>query len=101
MAHITGGRLLENIPRILPRDCSVEIKKNSWSEQPLFTLLTHLGRLHETERYRTFNMGVGLVLIGDSQLAARARHALKDFPAFKLYEIGQIVPGERKVRLCA
>lgn len=101
MAHITGGGLLENIPRILPAGCSVEIKKNSWPAQPLFTLLTQLGCLDETECYRTFNMGVGLVLIGDQQLAERARAALTNFSAFKLYEIGQVVQGEKKVILCA
>lgn len=100
MAHITGGGLLENIPRILPAGCSIEIKKNSWPMQPLFTLLSQLGRLDETECYRTFNMGVGLVLIGDPQLLERAHAALTDFPAFKLYQIGQVVPGNRKVVLC-
>jgi phosphoribosylformylglycinamidine cyclo-ligase len=101
MAHITGGGLLENIPRILPEGCSVEIKKNTWPAQPLFNILTQLGHLDETESYRTFNMGIGLVLIGDSSLIEHAHAALHDFPAFKLYEIGHVVKGNRKVILCA
>jgi phosphoribosylformylglycinamidine cyclo-ligase len=63
MAHITGGGLLENIPRILPEGCLVEIKKNSWPEQAVFSVLRDLGQLNDAEMYRTFNMGVGLVMI--------------------------------------
>lgn len=99
MAHITGGGLLENIPRILPNGCMVEINKNTWPEQPLFSLLQQLGNLDDTESYRTFNMGVGLVMIGDQSILESARAALSDFPEFKLYEIGKVVEGEKKVTL--
>ena len=101
MAHITGGGLLENIPRILPKGCSVEIKKNTWPTQPLFSLLTQLGHLDDLESYRTFNMGIGLVLIGDSAIAEAIYTELKQFPEFALYEIGRVVKGDRKVVLCA
>ncbi|MCD6040183.1 MAG: purM [Gammaproteobacteria bacterium] len=101
MAHITGGGMLENIPRILPAGCGVEIKKNTWPIQPLFNMLMQLGHLDDLESYRTFNMGVGLVLIGNQQCADDARAALANFTAFKLYEIGQVVQGEGKVVLCA
>ena len=100
MAHITGGGLLENIPRVLPKNCAVEIKKNSWPTQAVFSLLRELGHLPDEELYRTFNMGVGLVMIADESIAARARLALNDFPEFKLYEIGRVVSGERRVVLC-
>lgn len=99
MAHITGGGLLENIPRVLPKNCAVEIKKEAWPEQPLFSLLKDLGKLNDAEAYRTFNMGVGLVMIGDPSMAEKAQAALKDFPAFKLYEIGKVVDGEHGVKL--
>ena len=99
MAHITGGGLLENIPRVLPKNCAVEIKKEAWPQQPLFSLLKDLGKLNDAEAYRTFNMGVGLVMIGDPSMAEKAQAALKDFPAFKLYEIGKIVDGEQGVKL--
>lgn len=100
MAHITGGGLLENIPRILPEGCSVEIHKKSWPEQALFSLLCGLGHLKEEESYRTFNMGVGLVMIVDAGMVDNVRMALRNYPAFKLFEIGNVVQGERKVSLC-
>ncbi|MCC2666460.1 MAG: purM [Gammaproteobacteria bacterium] len=98
MAHITGGGLLENIPRILPQGCSVEIKKSAWPSQPLFSLLAQLGELDETECYRTFNMGIGLILIGDPSIADTTYAELN--PEFKLYPIGQVVKGDQKVLLC-
>jgi phosphoribosylformylglycinamidine cyclo-ligase len=100
MAHITGGGLLENIPRVLPQGCAVEITKNSWPQQPVFSLLRDLGRLDDNEMYRTFNMGVGLVLIGDENFAVSARAALKDFPQFILHDIGRVVAGNKTVTLC-
>jgi phosphoribosylformylglycinamidine cyclo-ligase len=100
MAHITGGGLLENIPRVLPAGCSVEIKKDAWPAQAVFAALRDLGKLDDTEMYRTFNMGVGLVMIGDPSMVAKARAALQDFPEFKLYEIGHVVAGDGDVHLC-
>src|SRR5579883_71776 len=98
MAHITGGGLLENVPRVLPKNCSVEIKKDAWPAQPLFSLLCSLGKLNDAEAYRTFNMGVGLVMILSPEMVDKARAALKDFQEFKLYEIGKVVKGENKVK---
>lgn len=99
MAHITGGGLIENIPRILPPGCSVEINKKAWPEQALFKILRDIGKLEDKESYRTFNMGVGLVMFIDKTEVERARAALKEFPQFKLYEIGNVVTGERDVKL--
>src|SRR5262249_47021584 len=99
MAHITGGGLLENIPRVLPPGCMVEIQKNSWPQQAIFSVLRQLGHLNDAEMYRTFNMGVGLVMIGAANCVDDARAALKNFPEFHLYEIGKVVRGERKVQL--
>ncbi len=99
MAHITGGGLLENIPRILPNGCQVEIKKNSWPEQPVFSMLRQLGGLHDEEMYRTFNMGVGLVMFVAPDQVDQARRSLSAFPEFKLHEIGKVVTGESKVKL--
>lgn len=99
MAHITGGGLLENIPRVLPKDCSVEIKKSAWPAQPVFSVLRDLGQLDDHEIYRTFNMGVGLVMIVSPDQVDAARAMLKDFPQYKLYEIGQVVPGNKDVKL--
>lgn len=99
MAHITGGGLLENIPRVLPANCGVEIRKSACPTLPVFTVLQQLGRLNDSELYRTFNAGVGLVMILAPDQAANLRNVLTEFVEFPLYEIGQVVNGEQSVRL--
>jgi phosphoribosylformylglycinamidine cyclo-ligase len=99
MAHISGGGLLENIPRVLPENCDVEIQKNSWPQQALFSVLRDLGKLNDEEIYRTFNMGVGLVMIMNPDQVDAARTQLREFPEFKLYEIGQVVEGSQVVKM--
>ncbi|MEE9167115.1 MAG: phosphoribosylformylglycinamidine cyclo-ligase [Candidatus Neomarinimicrobiota bacterium] len=98
MAHITGGGLVDNIPRILPQGCSVEISRGAWPEQPVFTLLTKLGQLHEKEAFRTFNMGIGMVVIVSPELTDRVRRFLLQFRHVPVYEIGKVVKGDREVR---
>lgn len=63
MAHITGGGLTENIPRILPEGLGIKIARSAWQVPALFTLLQRLGEVEEAEMLRTFNMGIGFVLI--------------------------------------
>src|SRR5918998_439951 len=63
LAHITGGGLLENIPRVLPSGTAVELKRDSWPVPPIFEVMQELGNVAEPEMYRTFNMGVGMVVI--------------------------------------
>lgn len=99
MAHITGGGLLENIPRILPANCAVQMNKENHPVLPIFKLLQTLGRLDETEMYRTFNMGVGLVMIVAKQHVTQMQQALAAFTDFPLYEIGVVVEGTPSVRL--
>jgi phosphoribosylformylglycinamidine cyclo-ligase len=99
MAHITGGGLLENIPRVLPMNCSVEIRKSACPTLPVFKVLQQLGHLNDNELYRTFNAGVGLVMILAPDQAMNLRNVLKEFVDFPLYEIGQVVNGEQSVRL--
>jgi phosphoribosylformylglycinamidine cyclo-ligase len=62
MAHITGGGITENVPRMLPSGRSFSLDRNSWSVPPLFRWLQRAGDLEEAEMFRVFNMGVGLVL---------------------------------------
>ena len=62
MAHITGGGLTENVPRMLPPGRAFSLDRNSWAVPPLFRWLQKAGDLDETEMFRAFNMGVGLVL---------------------------------------
>jgi len=63
IAHITGGGLLENIPRILPHTCQAVLQKGSWQIPPIFDFIQEKGRVAEDEMFRTFNMGVGLVIV--------------------------------------
>ena len=68
VAHITGGGLLENVPRVLPNGCKAIIRKNSWEIPPIFRLLEDAGNLDEVELFRTFNCGIGMVLaVPDSE----------------------------------
>lgn len=99
MAHISGGGLLENVPRVLPKGCGVEMAKTAWPVLPVFEVMRKLGRLSDNEIYRAFNMGVGLVMIVPPEAVSVMREALQVFPAFPLYEIGVVVGGERQVRI--
>ena len=63
LVHITGGGFLENIPRILPDGVSVEITRGTWPELPIFGLMQRLGNVDEKEMFRTFNMGIGMVVV--------------------------------------
>jgi phosphoribosylformylglycinamidine cyclo-ligase len=99
MAHITGGGVLENIPRILPKNCAVEINKQACPRLPIFNELCEIGKLDDHEAYRTFNMGIGLVMIVSSDTVSHMRRELIAFPEYPLYEIGSVVAGKQEVRL--
>jgi phosphoribosylformylglycinamidine cyclo-ligase len=97
IAHITGGGLVENIPRILPDGCGVDIKKGSWPILPVFDVMQSLGDVEENEMYRTFNMGIGIVFILSPNNVNSAKNVLKDLT--EVYEIGSVVNGESKTVL--
>ena len=97
IAHITGGGLLENIPRILPEELDVKINKNSWPSVPVFSSIQSIGEIDENEMFRTFNMGIGMVIILDKNSTKKAQNILKNYST--LYEIGQVVSGNKKVHL--
>jgi phosphoribosylformylglycinamidine cyclo-ligase len=93
LAHITGGGFLENIPRILPEGVSVEIKRGTWPELPIFDVMQKLGNVSEKEMFRTFNMGIGMVVIcsaGDEQ-------SITDQIGADIIEIGRVVAGNKQV----
>jgi phosphoribosylformylglycinamidine cyclo-ligase len=69
VAHITGGGLYDNIPRVLPSDVRVMIERRSWTPLPIFQLIQQTGSIPDSEMYRAFNMGIGMVLIVDRALA--------------------------------
>jgi phosphoribosylformylglycinamidine cyclo-ligase len=96
LAHITGGGLLENIPRILPEGRAAEIRAGSWPVLPVFDLLAAIGKVSEQEMYRTFNMGIGMVVVTGGEDAGRVRAHL-DQVGEASYDIGRVVDGARLV----
>ncbi|MDO8954472.1 MAG: phosphoribosylformylglycinamidine cyclo-ligase [Gammaproteobacteria bacterium] len=99
MAHITGGGLIDNIPRVLPNDCAVEIALSRCPTLPIFKLMQEIGSIPQLEMYRSFNMGVGLVIIMDEKSAMAMQSVLQTYPKFILYHIGEVVPGKREALL--
>ena len=93
LAHITGGGLTENLPRILPKGCRARVHRGAWPVPPIFQVLRKMGKVDEEELYRVFNMGIGLALVVSAnhveQLIARAAE-LGD----RGYRIGEIVASE-------
>ena len=96
MAHITGGGLVGNIPRVLPGGCNAAIKKGSWPIHPIFEFLRKRGPVEEHEMYRVFNMGIGYVLIVAPDFADSIKASLEK-AGERVYQIGTIVPGTGKV----
>jgi len=96
MAHITGGGFTDNIPRILPRGVSARIDVGTWPVLPVFQYLQREGRVGDEEMFRTFNMGIGMVLVVPLHKETDVRAHL-DRVGEKHYRIGEIVRGNRRV----
>jgi len=98
LAHITGGGLTDNIPRILPQGTAVEIRKGTWPVLPVFEVMQRIGNVSEPEMYRTFNMGVGMVIVCAAENVERViEHVSKG--GSSCYEIGSVVTGNRQVQI--
>jgi len=96
MAHITGGGLTDNLPRILPEGCAVEIDPGTWRMPPIFSLIQEGGHVSDTEMRHTFNLGIGMALVVAPADADGIRKALER-KGEKVPVIGAIVPGDRRV----
>jgi phosphoribosylformylglycinamidine cyclo-ligase len=96
LAHITGGGITENLPRVLPRGTAAAIELGTWPVLPIFEHLQQLGNVPEEEMLRTFNMGMGMLLVIPSAKFKKAQSVLERVGE-KAYTIGRIVKGERKV----
>lgn len=96
LAHITGGGITENLPRVLPRGTAAAIELGSWPVQPIFEHLQQLGNVPQDEMLRTFNMGVGMLLVVPSAKFKKAQTVL-DRISEKFYTVGRVIKGERKV----
>ena len=94
LAHVTGGGFLENIPRILPEGVSVEINRGTWPELPIFGLMQKLGNVDEKEMFRTFNMGIGMVVIISLESLEPVMQHLGI-----CYEIGRVEAGSGQVMI--
>jgi phosphoribosylformylglycinamidine cyclo-ligase len=96
MAHITGGGITENLPRVLPRGVAAVIEFGSWPVPPIFEHLEKLGSVPKDEMLRTFNMGLGMLLVVPSKKFKKAQSVLERVGE-KVYTVGRIVKGERRV----
>ncbi|KXZ39121.1 phosphoribosylformylglycinamidine cyclo-ligase [Alkalithermobacter thermoalcaliphilus JW-YL-7 = DSM 7308] len=98
IAHITGGGIIENIPRVIPEGLSCQIYKNSWERVDIFSLIESLNLIQEDELYRSFNMGIGLAIVVDKNYAKEILDYINTME--KAFIIGKIVKGEKGVILC-
>ena len=96
MAHITGGGSTENLPRVLPKGVAAVVERTSWPVMPVFEHLRRLGNISDDEMYRTFNMGIGLVLVVPLARFKKVQSILERLGE-KGYTIGRIVKGEKRV----
>ena len=96
MAHITGGGITDNLPRVLPRGVAAVIEMGSWQVPPIFEHLQQLGNVPQDEMLRTFNMGLGMLLVVPSKKFKKAQTVLER-AGEKAFTVGRIVKGDRKV----
>ena len=96
LAHITGGGITENLPRVLPRGTAAVIELGSWPVLPIFEHMQKLGNVPQDEMLRTFNMGIGMLIVVPSKKFKKAQ-TLLDRASEKFYTVGRIVKGDRKV----
>ena len=99
MAHITGGGLVENLPRILPEGLEVKINSGSWEVPPVFDMIQKIGRVEDSEMYRTFNMGIGYVaIVPEEEADAILKVAVQQ--GEKTWVIGRVSGGKGGVVFC-
>jgi phosphoribosylformylglycinamidine cyclo-ligase len=93
LAHITGGGLIDNLPRVLPKNCDAAIETRNWRVPPIFEVLQHNGKVERAEMYQVFNMGIGMVAIVSARDAENVARRLR------AKQIGRIEPGSGKTQL--
>jgi len=97
MAHITGGGITENLPRVLPKGFGAVVEMGTWPVPPIFEHMQKLGNIEHAEMMRTFNMGIGMILIVNPKKFKKAQSILERIGE-KGHVIGRIVKGDRKVQ---
>jgi len=96
LAHITGGGITDNLPRVLPDGCAAEVRRGAWPVPPLFALIESWGGVPRDEMERTFNLGIGMILVvAPAELETVRRHLAA--AGETVHDLGRIVEGERRV----
>ena len=98
MVHITGGGFYDNIPRVLPAGCGAVVNVENWPRPEIFSLLQQWGQVAWPEMYRTFNMGIGMILVVSEPTAPLVQRALAEQNEI-CYRIGRVVTGDQTVQL--
>ena len=98
IAHITGGGLVENLPRVLPEDTGAVVDTSTWERPAVFDLIQDYGNVETQEMYRTFNMGVGMVLVAPAEEAAEIVATAQELGE-EAVVIGEVQEGENEVEL--
>ncbi len=96
LAHITGGGLVENIPRILPSNVDVQIDESTWTVPTVYTLMQKIGNVPREDMLRTFNLGIGMVAVVSPENAPFVKDSLRE-SGEEFYEIGSVIEGDGKV----
>ncbi|NLP14821.1 MAG: phosphoribosylformylglycinamidine cyclo-ligase [Clostridium sp.] len=99
IAHITGGGFIENMPRMLPEGLGINIFRDSWPVLPIFEILQSIGNLDERNMFNTFNMGIGMVMAVDANIAEDVLKHLNSSTE-QAYLIGEVVSGRNGLELC-
>ena len=97
MAHITGGGITDNLPRVLPKGTAAVVEMGTWPILPIFTHMQHIGNVPQDDMMRTFNMGIGMVLVVPAKKFKRVQTIIEK-AGEKAHLIGRIVKGDRKVQ---
>lgn len=95
LAHITGGGLIENLPRILPEYIDANIQLGSWDVSPLWKMIQQTGEIDTREMYRVFNMGIGMIMIAEKEFVSSIQDQIPE----KTFIIGELIQGAKKVNL--
>ncbi|MBC6004473.1 MAG: phosphoribosylformylglycinamidine cyclo-ligase [Paeniclostridium sordellii] len=99
IAHITGGGVIENIPRVIPKGLGIDINKNSWEKPAIFKMIEKFNSIDEIELHKSFNMGIGLVIVVDSDKSEEITKFINEGEE-KAFIIGEVVDSHEGVNLC-
>jgi phosphoribosylformylglycinamidine cyclo-ligase len=98
LAHITGGGFVDNIPRVLPKNCDVAIRKGSWDMLPLFKFIEEKSGVPDAELYQVFNMGIGMTVICAAEKTASVQQLI-EADGHRAWEIGEVIKGSGVVHV--